>query len=363
MADLVLFDVDGVKSQMASLESDFESFANILKALNDYVETMVNAGADSAIFGEYGTNLLNVWNANASNFGDFHANFEAWNEAVAIISANNSEFAVDTQSLYRDNASSLDGIKEARDFVKENGRTGDFSALGAAAASVLGNASKIATIEPDEDGNLCYRDKDGNLLRKDTIDENGNLIESVIKDENGNDLTVYKVENGVVTKTNYNADGTTTVQTNEDGVVTSVVTDKSGKPISTTVYGSDGKVQSQVINDGGSRTEVSYGENGKQLSVVVTDENGKVTTVNYDENGNPVSATIIDDDGKTINYEVGESGKLEEVIAPEDTSGESPEAGDPQGGEETLGKGETPEGNPDENSESPAGTNPSESVE
>lgn len=144
MADEIKFDVEQVKTAMNDLEDIFNNFAEALKSINDYIETMINAGEDSAILGEYGTKLIQIWNANASSFGDFHANFEAWSETVAIIGANNEDFVVDALALYRDNGSTLDGVKDARDFVAEHGRTGDTSTLSEEALAVMGNASATA---------------------------------------------------------------------------------------------------------------------------------------------------------------------------------------------------------------------------
>ena len=61
---------------------------------------LVNNGADSAIFGEVGSTLLNTWNYNASTFGDFHNNFQNWTEVVSVIAANNAEFVVTAESIY-----------------------------------------------------------------------------------------------------------------------------------------------------------------------------------------------------------------------------------------------------------------------
>lgn len=144
MENEIKFDVEQVRSTMSNLETTFTSFADALKKINDYIETIVNAGADSAILGEYGNKLLQIWNSNASTFGDFYANFEAWSETVAVVSATNEDFVVDTLALYRDNGSTMSGIKEAREFVSENGRDGNSSSLSADALAVLGNASVTA---------------------------------------------------------------------------------------------------------------------------------------------------------------------------------------------------------------------------
>ncbi len=181
MANEVLFDVDEVKKGMDALETDFNNFAETLKGINDYMETMINAGADSAIFGDYGSKLYQIWSANASTFGDFHANFEAWSEVVAVISAEKADFVVDTAALYRDNGSTLDGVQGAREHVRENGRLGEYTGDDEAIKAVLANASQTeagsggtsSTTGVNEFGGVNEEDASGYTLIKDA---NGNVI-------------------------------------------------------------------------------------------------------------------------------------------------------------------------------------------
>ncbi|MDE5888905.1 MAG: hypothetical protein K2H20_02680 [Bacilli bacterium] len=192
----IKFEPDGVKKGMDTLENVFTQFANTLSELNHYIETMINAGADSAILGEYGTRLFQIWSANASSFGDFHANFEAWSEVVAIISANNEDFVVKTVDLYRDSGATLNGVKEARKFVSENGRTGDFSSLSENAQKVMGSASVTTSVI--EGGFIVYKtvgadgsttevkkNKNGKVVREIVCDKNGNKIREMFTNEDG----------------------------------------------------------------------------------------------------------------------------------------------------------------------------------
>lgn len=196
MSNEIKFESDGVKKGMDLLENLFTQFADTLSELNNYVETMINAGDDSAILGEYGTKLFQIWSANASSFGDFHANFEAWNEVVAIISANNEEFIVQTVDLYRDSGATLNGVKEARKFVSENGRNGDVSTLSEGAQKVMSNASStVGTMvggfavykSTDSDGNVVEtkKDKDGKVIREIIYDKNGKKIKEMYTNTNG----------------------------------------------------------------------------------------------------------------------------------------------------------------------------------
>ena len=114
------FNVEEVKTKMSTLETKFEEFATTLKDVNTVVNELVNNGADSAIFGEVGSTLLNTWNYNASTFGDFHNNFQNWTEVVSVIAANNAEFVVTAESIYANHGGNLDGVAEARKTFTDN---------------------------------------------------------------------------------------------------------------------------------------------------------------------------------------------------------------------------------------------------
>ncbi len=108
------FNSEGVKAKMSELETHFQKFAETLKDINTTVNELVNNGPDSAIFGEVGSSLLNTWNYNSSTFGDFHANFQNWTEVVSVIAANNAQFVVAAESIYRSNGANLEGVQDKR---------------------------------------------------------------------------------------------------------------------------------------------------------------------------------------------------------------------------------------------------------
>ena len=114
------FNVGGVKGKMTVIEGYFSDFATTLSDINAFVQTNVNASLESAAVGDLGGKLLNIWDYNASTFNDFHENFDNWAQVVAIIAANNNQFAVDALATYRDNAGTLDGVQEARAYVAAN---------------------------------------------------------------------------------------------------------------------------------------------------------------------------------------------------------------------------------------------------
>ncbi len=297
--NFISFDVENVKTKMDSLETDFTNFADVLKELNDYIETMINAGADSAIYGEYGTKLLNIWNANASNFGDFHANFAAWNEAVAIIAANNEQFTVETTALYRDNASSLDGVKDARKWVKKHGRTGDYTGSSASTAKVLGNASQTNGVEVEElsDGSkkLTYKDKNGEILQvqQNKYDDKGNIVSSKTFAKDGKTLLmdINKDSDGVTTKIDYSNGNMKSKQLfdKNNNPISQVTYDEDGKPIETMTaeYNDEGKIVRQTINnDSEGVVEISFDKNGKQQTAIVTSKDKLMTQeIEFDEYG------------------------------------------------------------------------------
>ena len=97
------FNVEKIKNKMNTLEIAF----NALSDANKIVNEEVNVGPGSVLFGEIGIVLLNIWNENASTFGDFHANFESWAQVVSVIAANNISFTEETIKTYKDNGSTL----------------------------------------------------------------------------------------------------------------------------------------------------------------------------------------------------------------------------------------------------------------
>lgn len=235
MANEIKFDVEQVRSTMGELEDLFSNFAEATGSLNNYIETIINAGEDSAINGVYGEKLLAIWSANSSTFEDFHANFKAWNETVAVVSATNEDFVVDTLALYRDNGSTLSGVQEAREFVTANGRTGasDKSELSEEAKRVLGNTSTTAagiSVVPEEEqqptvnvGQLVVGDtmqasieqgQSGTFKYQGLVQRGDMTQEQIFSDEQGN---LYYYEDGImkpvhvsITEFDYNSRVSTT---------------------------------------------------------------------------------------------------------------------------------------------------------
>ena len=173
------FNVSGVKGKMGVIEGYFSDFATTLADINAFVQTNVNASLASAAFGELGGKLLNIWDYNASTFNDFHENFDNWAQVVAIIAANNNQFAVDALATYRDNAGTLDGVKDARAYVSENNGVSNsgsnYAQLSNAARSIIDRSIAQGSRMPDlvnifggytkkEGDQLNYYDKDGNLI-------------------------------------------------------------------------------------------------------------------------------------------------------------------------------------------------------
>ncbi len=140
-----------VKLKMAQIENHFASFAATLKEINAYIEANVNASVASSAFGDLGGKLLNIWDRNASTFNDFHDHFDVWAQVVAVITANNNQFAVDAAATYRDTAATLDGVKEARSLIKGFGdikgikNASGFSVLSNEAKNVLNYAYRAVT--------------------------------------------------------------------------------------------------------------------------------------------------------------------------------------------------------------------------
>ena len=197
MAGSEKFRVDGVKTKMQTIEGYFTDFANTLDQLNAFVETNVNASLESSAYGDLGGRLINIWDYNAATFQDFHENFDNWAQTVAIIAANNSEFAVDANATYRDNAGTLDGVQEARSYVSSNNGVSNsgsnYAQLSNDAKAIIDSSIAQGSTIPEsynmfggktvvaDDGSIEYYDKDGKLIAKRGADGlyydgDGNLI-------------------------------------------------------------------------------------------------------------------------------------------------------------------------------------------
>ncbi len=168
-----LFNAQSVSLKMNNIEGYFSDFADTLDRINAFVQTNVNASLASAVYGDLGGKLINIWNQNAATFNDFHENFDNWAAVVAIITSNNKEFAVDSNATYRDNAGTQDGVQSARDFVsKSNGlanvtATEGFSSLDEDTRKIFDSAYGAKTIETTENTNkfggrtISYTDAEG----------------------------------------------------------------------------------------------------------------------------------------------------------------------------------------------------------
>ncbi len=199
------FSVTNVSFKMQTIEDHFTAFADTLAKINAFVETNVNASLESSAYGDLGGKLISLWNQNAATFQDFHENFDNWSQVVAVISANNSEFTVDAQATYRDNAGTLDGVQSARDFVsKSNGlanvaATEGFNSLDEETREVLDSAYRATTEETKTNNQyggktISYTDAAGNKIEL-YYDEEGNYVGKKVTDKDNN--TSYYNKKGV----------------------------------------------------------------------------------------------------------------------------------------------------------------------
>ena len=321
MANNYKFEPENVQTDMMTLEGYFTDFADTLKKLNDYIETIINAGADSAILGLYGAKLFEIWDANAATFGDFHANFSAWSEAVAVISANNTNFEVNTISAYLnsncataidsfvDKGSTLDGVADARAFVSEYGRDGDTSNLSDDAKAVMGNAS-------DTQAGLV---KNGYYIITETI-ENGQKViiktsatneNDVIKEYYDGDKIVESHQyNGdeLVSKTIYYEDGNYSVSIySTNGNVTTTLFDSYDNEIETSISctTAQGFMETYGVADGSLKWQEAFNALPQEEQAIMLAENaGKYNLAEeYDVNNYGITDVVPTDgvyDGRNV---------------------------------------------------------------
>lgn len=245
------FNVEAVKSQMSTLEGYFNDLSEKLSEINKTVNEEINVGPESAVFGQLGSKLLGTWNANASTFGDFHANFESWSQIVAIIAANNTAFDAETINLYKDNGSTLtyatdDGTRLTISSLRESKANEQaFNYLSSKYSDSKDYETSI------EDNVLKVKGKDGNVVVEYTVD-NGKLKNTKTYDEDGNySLVMYGVDedgNKTVDVKYYDKDGKELKEKpstfNEDGTL-NVNQNSSEKETQTQEGPSQGESSSQ----------------------------------------------------------------------------------------------------------------------
>lgn len=229
-----VFNGPDLQTKAGALETAFSEFAQILGEVNTYVNAEVNASHDKCVFGPgYGTQLLKLWNDNASTFGDFHANFESWSQAIAIIANKNSQTEVDIRAIYGDRGDTITAFDE-------NGITNESIAamrerinLEDTALNDFGGNSYTYY---DENGNLIsvQKDANGNIVGQIIRDANGNIISETYTDSDGNYAVITYDENGNPTVTYYDKDGNVLTNKpnsfNTDGTLTDAEKKKLGVP-------------------------------------------------------------------------------------------------------------------------------------
>ncbi len=203
------FSVINVRNKMNNIENYFSDFSDTLSEINAFVQANVNASLGSSAFGDLGGKLLAIWDHNASTFNDFHENFDNWAQVVAIIGANNNQFAVDALATYRDNAGTLGGVKEARELVSKNNGIDNissaegFGTLSASARSVLDFVYRMKTRKETDkneyDGKtIAYTDAAGNNVEI-YYDDEHHFVGRKVTDKDGK-VTYYDSDDKQVDK-------------------------------------------------------------------------------------------------------------------------------------------------------------------
>jgi len=214
------FNYEGIKSCFDELDAEFAAFAKTLETLNNTVQEKINVGPDSGVLGGYGTSIINLWNSNASTFGDFYKNFESWSATVISLANANGGFEGLTADMFLNHQSTggtLDGVHDLR----------VTTAIGQGALRVdgkdiydenntitIGDFTYVRSI--DEFGNTVIKkyDKDGNLVEIKLVTADGKnpeltkdpdtgLYIYTFKDENGKEVKYYYDDKGNVVQIEY----------------------------------------------------------------------------------------------------------------------------------------------------------------
>lgn len=262
MAD-AKFDFEAMKSVMSSISTDFTTLATAFDTINDAVTTKLNVTADSSVYGDVGDDLLDVWSANASTFGDFKKNFETWSETMTIIHNRNQSFSDEAVASFASNTSSglsLDGVADARNVAAlaagyaYAGYDNDGAEDGSFDDKVYFADTSIANIHSYEAENgytYTYKtDSAGNMLWIETKNASDVVIDYKTFDPINGGVSSQKEYNGnIIIEHFYDADGnvasTAHYVVDENGDI--------GNPQKIT-YVEDGKTYTAIVDGSGTYT-------------------------------------------------------------------------------------------------------------
>lgn len=315
-----IFNADEMKKYAQSLDTVFESFANVLAQVNELVNSEVNASCDKCVYGAYGANLLNLWNNNASTFSDFKKNFTSWSQAVAVISNSNLNAQTIAEAIYANRTTGMDLM--TADGTQSVADKREDILLASANQTTLSNGDTTYSYF-DTDGKLVtdYKDGSGNVYRTDEYDEEGNLSQTVSYDEDGNYAVItYSMVGGVLTpyvKGFYDSEGNRIEQPdtfNEDGYLNSDVTkDAVADPYegtNTETEGEDAEGEGEDVEGEGEDAE-GEGAEGEDAEGGDADDGETTTAADANLDGKtavvgtiPEDATVIAADDLGEGYQV-----------------------------------------------------------
>lgn len=184
------FNYNNMQIHMKNLDADFAYFAQTLKKANDMVNDFVNVSVSSSIYGEKAKKVLNLWNQNASTFGDFYQNFENWS-ALMINTANEyHKFEDSVFSSHQTTGDTADDVAKSRKNV-----------------GALAGTSQVAGGDTTSNGSFTLSD--------------GSTIQYLMDEQNNTYALINK--NGIVTKRVFHEDGTHTDYDLQSSIPTNVL--------------------------------------------------------------------------------------------------------------------------------------------
>ncbi len=194
------FNYGNMQAHMKNLDANFAYFADTLKKANDLVNDFVSVSPSSSIYGEKAKKILNLWNQNASTFGDFYQNFESWSALLVNALDEYRKLEESIFSASQTMGDTADGVAKSREQVRGiSAGNGAFSLPDGSTIQYLKDekGETYALLKKNdmtikrvfqEDGSFLDYDLDGNLLTPVTSEV---LDETFIsKDELGETVTV-----------------------------------------------------------------------------------------------------------------------------------------------------------------------------
>lgn len=162
------FDYEKVKAKLEKLKTNYTGYLQTIKEMSNYVNTSLQVGNDSALYGQRGKHLLDLWNNNCSIFENYYYIFEEWTSKVIETYNNNIQFEANYKGLI---VTTSEEAFNSNYEMSNNNQTRLLTALLSGNSSIDGTPIEGEMINGEEcitiDGvtYVIIRDRNGNIIK------------------------------------------------------------------------------------------------------------------------------------------------------------------------------------------------------